>query len=156
MSADPPDSRMLMKKVGGVAYAVAAIVILLLAAKDVENALLWLHAFSTSTSTFAFCLAATAFATFGPFALSLWCWRVVGRVHSTWVVHLLFIPCAYAIVYIGASALDFADGRPGSDEPAGYALVAAFLLLGLTVIVHAAALTFGIVDAIRRHRTKAG
>ena len=138
-----------MKSGGGVAYVVAAVVILLLAAKDVEKALLWLHDFSNSAGMFALGLAA-AFASFGPFALSLWCWHLAGRVQPRWAVHLLFIPCAYAIVYAGASLLDFADGRPGTDEPAGYALTAAFLLLGLTVLVHAAALAFGVAAAIRR------
>ncbi len=99
-------------------------------------------------------LAATAFASFGPFALSLHCWRLAERVHTRWAVHLLFIPCAYAMVYAGASLLNFAS--PGTDEPAGYALTAAYLLLGLTVLVHAAALTFEIVTAIRRRRANVG
>lgn len=145
-----------MNKVGGVVYGMAAIAILLLAAQDVENALLWLHDFSSSTGMFALGLAAAAFASFGPFALSVWCWRLAGRVRPIWGVHLLFIPCAYAIVYAGASLLDFADGRPETDEPAGYALTAAFLLLGLTVLVHAAALALGIIAAIRRSRANGG
>lgn len=145
-----------MKNVGGVAYVVAAVAILLLAAKDVENALLRLHDFSSSAGMFALGLAAVAFASFGPFALSLWCWRSAGRVRPGWAVHLLFIPCAYAIVYAGASLLDLADGRPWTDEPAGYALTGAFLLLGLTILVHAAALAFGIVAAIRRRRAHVG
>ena len=143
---------MAMNKVGGAAYAAAAGVILLLSGQEVQNALLWLHDFSSSTRMFALGLAGTALASFGPFALSLWCWRLAGRVRPRWAVHLLFIPCAYAIVYAGASLLDLADGRPGTDEPAGYALVAAFLLLGLTVVTHAAALIFEIVAAIRRRR----
>ena len=154
--SEPEDRRMGMTKIGGVAYGAAAVAILMLCAQDVRNALLWLHDFSSSTSLFALGLAGTAFASFGPFALSLVCWRVAGRVHPRWAVHLLFITCAYAIVYAGASILDFADGREWTDEPAGYALVAAFLLLVLTVLVHAAALTFEIVAAIRRRRAKAG
>lgn len=145
-----------MKNVGGVAYVAAAVVILLLAANDVENALLWLYDFSSSAGMFALGLAAAAFATFGPFALSLCCWHLVGRVQPRWAVHLLFIPCAYAIVYAGASLLDFADGRPETDEPAAYALTAAFLLLGLTVLVHAAAVACEIAAAIRRRRANVG
>jgi hypothetical protein len=141
---------MAMKEFGGVAYGAAAVIILVLSAQDVQNALLWLHDFSSSTSMFALGLAGTAFASFGPFALSLCCWRVASRVYPRWAVHLLFIPCAYAIVQAGVSVLDFADGRPWTDEPAGYALTAAFLLLGLTVLVHAAALIFEIGAAIRR------
>jgi hypothetical protein len=146
---------MAMNKLGGVAYGAAAILILWLLAQDVRNALLWLHDFSSSTSMFALGLAAVAFASFGPFALSLWCWRLAGRVRAGWAVHLLFIPSAYAMVWAGARLLDFADGRPFTDEPAGYALLAAFLLLVLTVLVHAAALAFEIVAAIRR-RAKVG
>lgn len=147
---------MAMKKVGGVAYGAAAVAILMLSAQDVQNALLWLHDFSSSTSMFALGLCGTAFASFGPFALSLCCWRLAGRVHPKWAVHLFFIPCAYAMVHAGASALDIADGRPWTDEPAGYALTAAFLLFGLTVLVHAAALTFEIGAAIRRRRANLG
>jgi len=146
---------MAMNKVGGVAYGAAAVLILVLLAQDVRNALLWLHDFSSSTSMFALGLAAVALATFGPFALSLCCWRLAARVRRRWAVHLLFIPCAYAMVWAGASVLDFADGRPFTDEPAGYALLAAFLLFVLTVLVHAAALAFEIVAAIRR-RAKVG
>jgi hypothetical protein len=54
------------------------------------------------------------------------------------------------MVHAGASLLDIADGRTGTGEPAGYALTAAFLLLGLTILVHSAALAFAIVAAIRR------
>ena len=140
-----------MKKVGCVAYGMAAVAILLLGAQDAENSLLWLHDFS-STGMFALGLAATAFATFGPFALSLGCWRLAGRFHPMWPLHLLFIPCAYAIFYAGASLLNFADGWSGTDEPASYALTAALLLLGLTVLVHAAALAFAIVAAIHHRR----
>lgn len=131
-----------MNKAGGVAYGGAAVAVLMLAAQDVENALLWLHDFSSSTGMFALGLAAAAFTSFGPFALSLWCWHLAGSVHPKWVVHLLFIPCAYGMVYAGASLLDFADGRSGTDEPAVYGLTAAFLLLGLTILVHSAALAF--------------
>jgi hypothetical protein len=139
-----------MNKRIGVAYGAAAVAILLLSAQDAENALLSLHDFSSSTRMFVLGLAAAAFASFGPFVLSLCCWYLAGRVHRKWAVHLLFIPCAYLIVYVGASLLDFADGRPWTDEPASHAFVAAVLLLGLTVLVHTAALTFEIVAAIRR------
>jgi hypothetical protein len=141
-----------MNKVGWVVYAAAAVGILLLAAQDVQNALLWLHDFSASTAMFALGLAAAACASFGPFALSLSCWRLAGRVRSAWAVHLLFIPCACAIVYAGASLVDIADGRAGTDEPAVYALTAAFLLLCLTVLVHAAALAAAILAATRARR----
>lgn len=141
-----------MNKVGGVAYRLAAVVILVLSAQDIENALFWLHDFSSSTGMFALGVAAAAFASFGPFGLSLYCWHMAERVHSRWAVHLLFISCAYAMVHAGASVLDFADGHPSTDEPADNALMAAYLLLGLTVLVHGAALTFEIVAAIRRSR----
>jgi hypothetical protein len=140
---------MAMNKVGGIVYGAAAVLILVLCARDLQNPLLWLHDFSSSTSMFALDLAAVAFASFGPFALSLCCWRLAGRIHLKWAVHLLFIPCACAMLYLGASLLTFADGRRWADEP-GYALIPAILLLGLTVLVHAAALTFEIVAAIRR------
>lgn len=156
MSAEPAKNRKVMNNVGAVAYGAAAVVILALSAHDVENGLLWLHDFSSSTSMFALGLAAAAVVSFGPFALSLCYWRLAGRVHSRWAVHLLFIPCAYAIVYAGASVLDFADGRSWTDEPKGYALVAAVLLFCLTVLVHAAALAFEIVAAIRRRRANVG
>jgi hypothetical protein len=37
----------------------------------------------------------------------------------------------------------------GTDEPASYTLIAAFLLLVLTILVHFAAFAFGIVTALR-------
>lgn len=147
----PADSRPQAYKFFVLAYVVAAIIILALSARDVENALLWLHDFSRSASMFALGIAAVAFASFGPFALSLWCWRLTGCVHRRWVVHLLFIPCAWAMVYAGASLLDFADGRSWTDEPADYALMAAVLLLGLTVLAHVTALIVELVAAIRRY-----
>ncbi|HEX9954822.1 MAG TPA: hypothetical protein VGB48_06360 [Allosphingosinicella sp.] len=139
-----------MSKAGGIAYGVAAVLVFLLAAQPAWNALLWLHSFSSSTGMFALGLAAVAFASFGPFALSLCCWRLARSVPAAWSVHLLFVPCAYAMVYAGASVLNLADGRPGTDEPAGYAMMPAFLLLGLAILVHSAAFAFAVVAAFRR------
>src|SRR5688500_11215841 len=116
MSAQPPESSMRMSKVGGVAYGVTAAVILMLVAQDMENGLLFRHDFSDNKGMFALGLGAVAFATFGPFALSLWCWRLAGRVQPRWAVHLLFIPCAFAMVYAGTSLLNFANGHPGINK----------------------------------------
>ena len=49
-----------MNTVGGVAYGAAAVLILLLCARDLQNPLLWLHDVSSSTSMFALALAAVA------------------------------------------------------------------------------------------------
>jgi hypothetical protein len=147
---------MAMTKVGGLLYGAAAVVLLMLCSGDVGQALLWLHDYSSSTGMFALGVAAVVFATFGPLAWSLCCWGMARRVQHRWAVHLLSISGAYAVVHVGALLLDFADGRPWSDEPAGYALVGAFLLFGLTVLVHAAALLFEFVAAVRRRRVDLG
>jgi hypothetical protein len=155
MGTDSAGRRVAMSKAAGPVYGAAALAILILAAQDMHNALLWLHDFSISGSMFVLGLAGVALATAGPFAMSLWCWRLAARLRPRWAVHLLFIPCAYAMVRAGASVLDYADGAPWTDEPAGYALIAAYLLFPLTFLVHAAALAFEAVAAIRR-RAKAG
>lgn len=141
---------MRMSKAGGGVYGGAAVMVLLLVARDLENAFFWLHDFSSSTNMFALAIAAAAFATFGPFALSLWCWRLAGSARSGWAVHLLFIPCAYLMVSAGAWLLNHADGRAGTEEPADHALIGAFLLLSLATLVHSVALAVEIVAAIRR------
>jgi len=141
---------MTMHRVNGAAYGAVAVVVFLVCAQDVQNALLWLHDYSSSTTMFGVGLAGTAFASFGPFLLSLCCWRLAARIHARWAVHLLFIPCAYAFFYIGAFVMDTADGRPWTNEPADHALVPASLLLCLTVLVHAVALALEIGAMIRR------
>jgi hypothetical protein len=76
-------------------------------------------------------------------------------VSPRWAVHLLFIPCVVAVMFVGAWLLHVALRRPATDEPADQALIPAILLLGLVLFVHAAALIFDSAAAIRR-RPKSG
>ena len=151
MNAEPAKRYL---RIASVTYGVTAVAILVLTAQDVGNAILWLHAFSSSTGMLALSLAAVSIATSGPLALSVCVWRLAARVDRRWALHLLFIPCACGIVYLAAALLDFVDGRRETDEPASFALTAAFLLLGLTILVHAAALAVETTAASRRRRTQ--
>jgi hypothetical protein len=143
---------MAMSKAGGVAYGIVAILVLLVSAPGVENPLLYFHDYtSSSTFMFALGLAGTALATIGPFALSLCCWRLADRVRMRWAVHLLFLPCAFAMALAGAFVLDSASAQPPwADDHAMELLTAAFLLLVFTLLVHTAGLIVETVAAIRR------
>ena len=149
---------MAMNKVGGVAYGAVAVLALLLFVDGYENPLFWFRdVSSSSTGMFAVGLVATAFATFAPFALSLYCWRLAQRVQLRWAVHLLFLPCAFAMFVAGLLMLDSASAQPPwADDHSIELFVAAFLLLAFTLLVHAGALIVEIVAAIRRPRASPG
>ncbi|PSJ39556.1 hypothetical protein C7I55_13195 [Sphingomonas deserti] len=143
-----------MNKVGGIAYAIVAVLALMLFIDSYENPFYYFYDHSSSsTGMFAFGLAATAFATIGPIAFSLYCWRLANRVRLRWAVHLLFLPCACAMFFASAWVLESASAQPPwADDHAIELLGVAFLLLAFTLLVHAGAMIFEIVAAIRRPR----
>jgi hypothetical protein len=71
-----------------------------------------------------------------------------------WLAHLLFIPCALALLRGGAAILHYAADVPHDDSLVSRTLTAAFALFLLTAPVHAAA--FILLLAVRtRHKLSA-
>ena len=133
-----------MNRAGSLTYAAAVVALLLLARQDTLNGVLFLQDFHKPDSL-PLTLAGWAVTTFGPLILSVCCWLLVKRVRARWALHLLFIPCAIALMIGGSELLISASGLI-SDGPIGSLMFAGGLLLILTVLIHAVAL---IVELIR-------
>jgi hypothetical protein len=146
---------MALNKAGPLSYGAAAVLIFVLFAKDLHNALLWLHDYSGSTSMFGLALGGVALASLGPIALSLCCLHWARQARPKFAVHLIFILSACGMFQAGASLLDFADGRTG-QEPANHAIMPGLLLLGLTIVVHGTALAMDALAAVRLRGGKVG
>ena len=138
-----------LNNAGSLAYGAAVIALLLLARQEMLNGLLFVHDYVTPDK-WPLTLAGWAILTFGPLTLSVSCWLLAKRVRARWVLHLLFIPCAIALMISGHVLLVRASGLI-SDGPLGSLVFAGALLLIFTVLVHAGAL---LVELVRmsRHR----
>lgn len=70
-----------------------------------------------------------AVATFGPMGLAVGFWRLSKRFRARWVIHLLFLPCAIALLQAGAELMLFAIGHRDFDDTLGGPVLQAALML---------------------------
>ena len=128
-----------MNRLGSIAYAAAIAGIALLTAREVIETSVYVIG-ELTLGMVVVGASGWSIATLGPLALSIWFWRLARRRQPQWVLHLLFIPCAIALVRAGASILFYAADVPDADSIEGRTLITAFGFLVLTLLVHAAAL----------------
>ena len=138
-----------MNRLGKLAYGAAIAGVALLMAREVVEPSVYLYEQHTAGMV-ALGTLGWSIATLGPLTLSMCFWRLAERRQQQWVLHLLFIPCAIALVRIGSSILFYAADVPDGDSIEGYTLVAAFGFLVVTLLVHAMALGGLAVGAISR------
>ena len=94
-------------------------------------------------------------ATFGPITTSIVFWRLSKRLRKAWIVHLLVLPLAYAMVSGGASLMLFATGdRTGFDNVLGGPVIQAGILFILTVIGYYSAAFYAVFNP--RSKTTSG
>jgi Mg/Co/Ni transporter MgtE len=80
-----------------------------------------------------------AIATFGPMGLAVGFWRLSKRFRARWVIHLLFLPCAIALLLAGAELMLFVIGHRDFDDTLGGPVLQAALMLVLAVAAYFAA-----------------
>ncbi|HEY0026832.1 MAG TPA: hypothetical protein VGC35_03085 [Allosphingosinicella sp.] len=75
-------------------------------------------------------------ATFGPIGVAVCFWRLAKRVRAPWVVHLLFLPCAYALLMAGVYLMLFVIGDPDFDSTLGGPVMQAALLFAAASVLY--------------------
>jgi hypothetical protein len=87
-------------------------------------------------------LAGWFVATFGPIGVAVCFWRLAKRVRAPWVVHLLFLPCAVALLWVGQHLILFAIDYQDFDHTLGGPVLQAALLFPVASILYFAALIY--------------
>lgn len=80
-----------------------------------------------------------AVATFAPLGLALCFWRLSKRVARPWLLHLLFVPCAGALMAAGSELMLFVVDDPDFDSTLGGPVMQAALLFVFAVAAYFAA-----------------
>src|SRR4051812_18135852 len=75
-------------------------------------------------------------ATFGPLGLAVGFWRLAGRLRTRWPLHLLFLPCAFALLMTGDSIMLFAIGFRDFDDTLGGPVLQAGLLFAVAIVAY--------------------
>lgn len=89
----------------------------------------------------------------GPATIAVQFWKLAKRVRRGCLVHLLFVPFALATEWVAVRLFFFGTGDDGDGPPGlGVALIPAFLLLILSVVVYLIALA---VRQVQRRRVRA-
>ena len=81
-------------------------------------------------------------ATLGPVAVSISFWRWSKGLHKAWILHLLMLPLAYALLWAGASLMLSVIGVPDFDATIGAPVIQAGVLFGLAVIGYYSAVLY--------------
>jgi hypothetical protein len=79
-------------------------------------------------------------ATFGPIGAAAGFWRLSKRSGAAWLVHLLFFPCAFALLEAGGALMLFVIGEPDFDSTLGGPVLQAGLLFPVALAAYLAAL----------------
>ncbi|MES2441600.1 MAG: hypothetical protein V4574_02120 [Pseudomonadota bacterium] len=79
-------------------------------------------------------------ASLGPITIAALFWRWAKRVRWSWVLHLLFLPCAGIACWNGQSLMLFVMGEPDFDATIGAPVMPSFLLMAIAVAGYAVAL----------------
>jgi hypothetical protein len=72
-------------------------------------------------------------ATFGPIVLAIVFWRCAKRLQRAWVLHLLMLPLALAMLNAGSALMLSVTGTPDFDDTIGGPVIQALALLLLAV-----------------------
>lgn len=94
-------------------------------------------------------------ATLAPFALSIFFWLLQRRLGAPLWLHLLFFPCALALINAGTTMVLTAADVPDDSSVEGWALFMADFLTLLTLCIHAAALVSAWARKMRREAEEA-
>lgn len=87
-------------------------------------------------------------ATFGPIASAIVFWRLSKTTRKGWMLHLVLLPIAFALVRFGASIMvAITGGLPDFDDALGGPVLQAFALLILTIVGYYSAV---LVRVLRR------
>ena len=124
-----------MNRFLAIAYGIAIAGIILILAREVIEPSAYLYD-RHSPNMGALGGVGWTVATLGPLLLSFCFWRFSQRMRLLWLWHLLFIPCALTLYWLGSAVLFFAADVPDGDSIEGYTLLIASALLALTLIVH--------------------
>jgi hypothetical protein len=89
-------------------------------------------------------------ATFGPLALAIGFWRLAGRSRVPWLLHLLFLPGAAALLMAGDRIMLFVTGTIDFDDTLGGPEMQAALLLMVAVLAYFSAVLWTAVARLRR------
>jgi hypothetical protein len=89
-------------------------------------------------------------ATFGPITVSIAFWRWSERLQKAWILHLLMLPLAYALVRSGASLMLVVIGIPDFDDTIGGPVIQASTLFVLAVIGYYSAVLYTVFQKPRK------
>jgi endonuclease/exonuclease/phosphatase (EEP) superfamily protein YafD len=96
-------------------------------------------------------LAGWAIATFGPMAVAILFWRLSKRVRARWLVHLLFLPCAIALLIAGEALMLHVTGTLDFDDTLGAPEMQAALMFLIAAGAYLAAI-LSTLSPFRRKR----
>lgn len=125
--------RLLLAYVGAL-----AVTLLITARPSIESGIFVLHHRAAQRVELA--VAGWFIATLAPFALSIFFWLVQQRLRAPLWLHLLFFPCAIALINVGGMMVLTAADVPDDSSVEGWALFMADFLAQLTLCIHTAAL----------------
>jgi hypothetical protein len=83
-----------------------------------------------------------AVATFAPIGLAVGFRRLAERASRPWLLHLLFLPSAYALLRAGGGLMLFVIGDPDFDATRGGPVIQASLLFALALVAYYGAASF--------------
>jgi len=78
-------------------------------------------------------------ATYGPIAIAVWFWRWAKHIRASWVLHLLFLPCAFTVLRAGEALMLYVIGDPDFDATLGGPVMQAYLLFIVAAVGYFAA-----------------
>jgi hypothetical protein len=98
-------------------------------AADLYTSMQTMSAWGQAAGCFGWLLA-----TLGPIAVSISFWRWSKRLSKAWILHLLMLPLAYALLWAGASLMLSVIGHSDFEDTIGGPVIQAGVLFGLAVI----------------------
>ena len=88
-------------------------------------------------------------ATFGPIVLAAIFWRLANGSRAAWLLHLLFLPCAYALLRAGAGVMLFVIGDFDFDSTLGGPVLQAGLLFMIASAAYFVAVAWSVIPLLR-------
>ena len=86
-------------------------------------------------------------ATFGPVGLAVAFWRLAKATRRAWLIHLLMLPLALALLWIGSILMLFVTGTPDFDDTIGGPIIQGLALFLLSVNGYYSAVLYAMLKA---------
>jgi hypothetical protein len=140
MRQENPVSKLIKGKNRILICGVGAALIVLFSYGSVTLSLMKFYRGRLSEQMFGWWLTGMIAETFLPALAALVFWRMARRYRHGWILHILFLPALWVIMWASDSIILYAVDEPDMDGPSGWATMPATMVLIIIVVTYAARL----------------